>query len=302
MDKFQEMRVFSAVTEAGSFVKAADGLGLSKAAVSRSVSDLEKRLGVRLMQRTTRRLSLTDEGRQFQAHCVHVLAAVEDAEAQLLSRSSVATGLIRINAPVSFGVLHLAPLWSRYLQAHPQVTLDITLSDRVVDLVEEGYDMAIRIARLPNSSLISRQLASTRIVLAASPAYLRKAGQPKHPSDLAEHSILAYSQWSGGNDWVFHHRQTGQAAQVSTRPVLQSNNGDTCVAAALQGLGIVLQPSFLLEPHLSSGQLVELLPAWRSIDLGIYALYPSRSFVPPKLRAMLQFLSEQLQDAPWDRV
>jgi DNA-binding transcriptional LysR family regulator len=254
-----------------------------------------------LMQRTTRKLSLTDEGRQFHAQCASVLAAVEDAEAQLFSSSGVAKGVLRINAPVSFGVLHLAPLWSRYLQAHPQVTLDISLSDRVVDLVEEGYDLAIRIARLNNSTLISRQLASTRISLAASPAYLRRAGTPTHPGELAKHSVLAYSQWADGHGWTFHHRHTDQAAQVNIRPILQSNNGDTCVAAALEGLGVVLQPNFLLEPYLTTGQLVELMPDWRSPDLGIYALYPSRSFTPPKLRAMVQFLAEELAHAPWDR-
>jgi DNA-binding transcriptional LysR family regulator len=302
MDKFQEMRTFCAVVDAGSFVKAADLLGVSKAAVSRTVSDLERRLNVRLMQRTTRRLSLTDEGRQFYAQTTGVLAAIEDAEAQLLSRSGVATGVLRINAPVSFGVLHLAPLWSRYLQAHPQVTLDISLSDRVVDMVEEGYDLAIRIARLPSSTLISRRLASTRIALAATPDYLRRAGTPSHPSELAEHAILAYSQWADGHGWTFHHRQTGLAAQVNIRPILQSNNGDTCVAAALQGLGVVLQPDFLLQPHLRQGRLVELMPDWQSIDLGIYALYPSRHFAPPKLRAMVQFLADELKDKPWDRV
>ena len=301
MDKFREMRTFSAVADAGSFVRAAEQLDLSKAAVSRLVSDLEKRLNVRLMHRTTRRLSLTDEGRQFHIHCTSVLAAIEDAEAQLLSRSGQARGLLRINAPVSFGILHLAPLWSLYLKQHPHVNLDITLSDRAVDLVEEGYDLAIRIARLPNSSLISRQLAKTRILLAASPGYLQQMGTPQHPSELAQHRTLRYNQATIGNDWAFRHDTSGQHTQVSVVPVMQSNNGDTCVGAAVQGLGIVLQPSFLLDPHLRSGALVELMPTWRSEDLGVYALYPSRSFVPPKLRAMVQFLAAQLKGASWDR-
>ena len=166
------MQTFCAVIDAGSFVKAADTLGFSKAAVSRYVRDLEERLGVRLLHRTTRRLSLTDEGDVFYARCRELLAGVEEAEAELSSRSGAARGLLRVNAPVTFGIRHLAPLWGAFRDRYPQVRLDVTLSDRVVDLIEEGYDLTIRIATLPSSTLISKRLASTRVVLCASPQYL----------------------------------------------------------------------------------------------------------------------------------
>ena len=178
MDRFQEMRVFAAVVDAGSFVGASDALGMSKAAVSRYVADLETRLGVRLLHRTTRKLSLTGEGRVFHARCKALLAEVDEAEAEVTSRSGQATGLLKINVPVTFGILHLAPLWGEFMARHPKVTLDVTLADRIVDLVEEGYDLAVRIARLPSSTLVSRKLTSTRTILCASPRYLREHGTP----------------------------------------------------------------------------------------------------------------------------
>jgi DNA-binding transcriptional LysR family regulator len=297
MDKFQEMRVFSAVVDASSFVAAADSLGMSKAAVSRYVSELEQRLGVRLMHRTTRKLSLTPEGEVFLARCRDILASIESSEAEISTRSVTASGLLKVSVPVSFGIRHLAPLWSEFLSDHPQVTLDVQLADRVIDLVDEGFDMAVRIARLPDSSLISRQLASTRLVLCAAPSYLKRRGTPAHPSELAQHDVLGYSLMAMGDQWQF----TGPEGPVSVkvRPRMWTNNGDSCVAAALQGSGIQLQPTFLIDDELASGQLVEILPQFRSVELGIYAVYPSRKFVLPKVRAMVEFLANELGQAPW---
>jgi len=187
MDKFLEMQTFASVVDAGSFVRAAEALDMSKAAVSRYVADLEGRLGARLLHRTTRKLSLTEEGRAFHARCKALLGELEEAEAEITASATRASGLVKINVPVTFGILHLAPLWSDFMAANPRVTLDVTLSDRVVDLVDEGYDLAVRIGSLPNSSLVSRKLTSTRMVLCASPAYLKKHGRPKHPADLAAH-------------------------------------------------------------------------------------------------------------------
>lgn len=292
MDKFQEMRVFSAVVEASSFVAAADSLGMSKAAVSRYVSELEQRLGVRLMHRTTRKLSLTPEGEVFLARSRDILSSIEASEAEISTHSVTASGLLKLSVPVSFGIKHLAPLWSEFLDKHPQVTLDVQLADRVIDLVDEGFDLAVRIARLPDSSLISRQLASTRLVLCAAPGYLRRRGTPDHPSELAQHEVLGYSLMAMGDQWQF----TGPDGPVSVkvRPRMWSNNGDTCIAAALQGAGIQLQPTFLIENQLASGQLVEVLPQYRSVELGIYAVYPSRKFVLPKVRALVEFLAAKL--------
>jgi DNA-binding transcriptional LysR family regulator len=292
MDPFVEMRTFCAVTEAGSFVQAARALNLSKAAVSRYVGALEARLGVRLLHRTTRRLSLTGEGELFYARSKELLAGLEEAESELRSRSGTARGVLRVNAPVTFGILHLAPLWGEFRERHPQVRIDLTLSDRVVDLVEEGYDIAIRIAALPDSTLVSKRLASTRIVLCASPRYLEIRGVPAHPSELAKHYVIAYRYWSTGDEWQFD----GPAGRATarTKPIMHSNSGDTCRAMALQHQGIVLQPTFLIGQDLADGTLVELMPEYRALELGIYAVYPSRKHVPPKVRALVEYLAERL--------
>jgi DNA-binding transcriptional LysR family regulator len=200
--------------------------------------------------------------------------------------------LLRVNVPVTFGILHLAPLWDSFHELHPQVRLDVTLSDRVVDVVEEGFDMAIRIASLPSSSLISKRLASTRIVLCASPQYLESHGVPSHPSELTNHEVIGYSYWSGGDSWQFDGPEG--PVSVTIKPWIYTNNGDTCRAVALAHQGIMLQPTFLIGDDLSAGRLVELLPEYRSIELGIYAIYPTRKHVAPKVRALVEFLAEQL--------
>ncbi|WP_048441365.1 LysR family transcriptional regulator [Caenimonas sp. SL110] len=300
MDKFQEMRVFTAVADSGSFVSAADSLAMSKAAVSRFVSELEQRLGVRLMHRTTRKLSLTPEGEVFLARCREILASIEASEAEITTHSDRASGLLKVSVPVSFGVKHLAPLWSEFLELHPRVSLDVQLADRVIDLVDEGFDLAVRIARLPDSSLVSRQLASTRLVLCASPAYLARRGSPLHPSELAQHEVVAYSLLAIGDQWQF--AGPDGPVTVKVKPRVWTNNGDTCIGAAVGGTGLVLQPTFLLAQELATGQLVEVLPEYRSIELGIYAIYPTRKFVLPKVRALLDFLSAKLADAHWQRL
>jgi DNA-binding transcriptional LysR family regulator len=297
MDRFEEMRVFAAVVDAGSFVGASLALDMSKAAVSRHVAELESRLGVRLLHRTTRKLSLTPEGEVFHVRCRELLGSVDEAEAEITSRSGEGSGVLRVNVPVSFGLLHLAPLWVEFMARHPKVTLDVTLADRVVDLVEEGFDMAVRIARLPSSSLVSRPLTSTRLVLCASPAYLRKRGQPTHPSELVGHDVLAYSLFSMGDQWEF----TGSEGVISVKvaPRMRTNSGDTCRVAALRNQGVVLQPTFLVGPDLLAGTLVEVMPAWRSVELGVSAVYPSRKFVSPKVRLMIEFLVNALRMRAW---
>lgn len=297
MDKFLEMQTFTAVVDAGSFVRAAETLEMSKAAVSRYVAELEARLGVRLLHRTTRKLSLTEEGRAFHARCKALLGELDEAESEISARSAQASGLVKINVPVTFGNLHLAPLWPDFLSQNPRVTLDVTLNDRVVDLMEEGYDMVVRIAALPSSSLISRQLASTRMVLCASPAYLTAHGQPKHPSDLAGHAVLAYSLLATGDQWVFDG--PGGRQTVAVNPVLRTNSGDTCRAAALKHLGIILQPTFMVGEDLRSGALVELMPQYRSSEFGIYAVYPSRRYMSAKVRLLIEFLAKALGNAKW---
>jgi DNA-binding transcriptional LysR family regulator len=300
MDILQAMNTFTAVVEAGSFVGAMDATGLSNPAVSRQVSDLEAHLGTRLLQRTTRRLSLTGEGQAYYQRCKEVLQAVQEAEAEVASSTVQAQGRLRIGAPQTFGALHLAALWGRFAAQNPQVSLDIVLSDRVVDLVEEGYDLVIRIARLPDSSLVSRPLAHTRMVLCASPAYLALRGTPTHPHDLAQHEVVSYTYWSSGDVWSFQG-PSGEKGEVSVRTHsrIHANNGDTCRAAALADQGIVLQPDFLVYSDLASGALVELMPQFRAVELGIFAVYATRKQLPLKVRRLVDFLVEALRVPPW---
>lgn len=297
MDKYQEMQSFVAVVNAGSFVKAADVLDTSKAAVSRHVADLEQRLGARLLNRTTRKLSLTDDGQTFYHRCTEILAAVDEAESELTSRSTEASGLVRVSVPVTLGILYLAPLWGKFLAKHPKVALDVWLSDRAVDPVEEGYDLVIRIAKSPHPSLIGRQLASTRMVLCASPAYLKKRGAPQHPHELAQHDVISYSYWSSRDEWQFDGPE-GQV-RVKTRPRIHANSGDTCRAAALEHQGIILQPTFLVGEDLRGGRLKELMPQYRAVELGVYALYTSRKQLPLKLRHLIDFLAASFKKPAW---
>jgi DNA-binding transcriptional LysR family regulator len=291
------MQAFAAVADAGSFVRAAESLQVSKTAVSRLIGDLEARLGVRLLHRTTRRLSLTAEGEVFHARCKALTADVEEAEAEVTARAGEAVGQLRLNVPVSFGLMHLAPLWPAFLQQHPKVTLDVTLADRIIDLVDEGYDLAVRIAQLPASSLVSRKIASTRLVLCASPDYLRRHGEPSHPADIARHAVFTYTLLATGDTWNFEGPDG--PVEVRVTPRLRSNNGDTCCAAALQHQGIVLQPSFMVSHHLRAGALVEVLPQYRSLELGVYALYASRRHVTPKVRVVIDFLVDAFRICPW---
>lgn len=299
MDKFQAMNTFVAVVEAGSFVGAMDTVALSKPVVSRHVAELEEYLGVRLLQRTTRRLSLTDEGQNYYLRCKELLASVKEAESEITACSAEVHGRLRVGAPQTFGVKYLAPLWGKFVEENPQVKLDIILSDRVVDLVEEGYDVVIRIAQLPNSMLVCRPLAKTRMVLCASPGYLEQHGTPQHPQALRDHRVISYSYWAPGNEWHFYPNDGSDAIAVKTQPHIHANNGDTCRYAALAHQGIILQPDFLVGEDLRAGTLVELLPDYTTLVLNIYAVYPTRKLLPLKVRRFIDFLAEQLRTPPW---
>ena len=288
MDKFQEITTFTAVVDAGSFVKAADRLNMSKAAVSRHLVDLETRLGIRLLHRTTRKLSLTEEGELFYERCKEILETIESAENEITSHTEDVSGQIRINAPFSFGIRKLAPLWGIFHQKYPKVTLDVVLSDRLVDVVDEGYDIDIRIAALTNSTMVSKKLTTTRIILCASPTYLKEHGTPKKPADLMNHQVINYSYWAGKEEWSFDGPNGGES--VNIKPFMQTNNGDTCLSAALAHQGIVLQPSFIVGDAIRAGDLVEIMPKYKSIELGIYAIFPTRKHIAPKVRVLIDFL------------
>lgn len=297
MDPFRQMQAFVAVVQSGSFVKAAGRLGTSKAVVSRLVLELEAQLATRLLNRTTRRQSLTEAGADYFERGRKILDDLAEANLAASAGTARPVGRLRINAPVSFGNLHLAPLWGRFLQQHPEVTLDITLSDRLVDLVEDGFDLAIRIARLPDSSLVSRPLASTRLVLCASPAYLAQHAPLERMEDLAVHAVVAYSYWSGGDVWAFEG--PNGPVEVSTQARLRSNSGDTCLAAALTGQGLILQPDFIVGADLKNGLLVEVLPQYRAPVLAIHAVYPSRQHLSVKVRRMVDYLAAAFAQPAW---
>jgi DNA-binding transcriptional LysR family regulator len=292
MDRFLEMQTFTAVVDAGSFVRASETLGLSKAAVSRHLADLEERLGVRLLQRSTRRLALTEDGQLFYARARELLAGLAEAEAELATRSGEALGLLRINAPPAFGVRHLAPLWGAFRERNPRVVLEVILSDRLIDPIEEGFDIAIRIGELTSSNLIARRLATTRRLLCASPDYLDRHGWPRTPDELAGHQVISYGHYAARSEWHFDGPHGLTSVRIDA--CIYTNSGETCRAAALAHQGIVLQPSYLVGDALRSGALVELMPEFHSDDLGIFALYPSRKHLPAKVRALIEFLAASL--------
>ncbi|PYC25190.1 LysR family transcriptional regulator [Pseudomonas jessenii] len=299
MDRALEMQVFCTVVDKGSFVGAAEPLEMSKAAISRYVSGLEERLGVRLLHRTTRKLSLTEEGRQFYHQARDVLTLMDQAEEAVSSSAPEPSGVLRINAPVSFGVLHLAPVWADFMKVYPNVELDISLNDRLVDLVEEGFDAAVRIARMESSSLVGRRLAGTRMCLCASPEYLANHPEIRSLSDLTEHGVIAYTNFASGNEWQFEGPHGSET--VRTRSSVRCNNGDTCRSIVLAGGGIALQPSFMVAEDLRKGDLIEILPAYQSVELGIYVVYPTRKHLATKVRVLINFLAERFAHPQWER-
>jgi DNA-binding transcriptional LysR family regulator len=296
MDKLQSMNAFVAVADAGSFVKAAAAMDMSKSTVSRQVAELEDALGVRLLHRTTRTLSLTDEGQRYAAHCRELLQRLNDAENEISHQHGEPGGTLRVSAPMSLGVLHLAPLWGEFCRRYPQVRLEVTLTDHIVDMVEDGLDVAVRVSQMPNSTLIGRRLASTRLALCASPHYVARCGAPQNPDELAGHSVIGYTLQTV-REWEF----TGPQGSLLVRPnpIFTANNGDTCRAAALAGQGITLLPTFLVGDDLAAGRLVELMPQFRSLDLGVHVVYPTRKFLPPKVRRLIDYLVEAFAEPRW---
>ncbi|MEO1191453.1 MAG: LysR family transcriptional regulator [Pseudomonadota bacterium] len=298
--KLVEMNAFAAVVEAGSFTAAAGSRGLSKAALSRHVAQLEDRLGLRLLNRTTRRISLTEAGRAFYEGCQRMLAEAEGAEAQVTALAASPRGVLRLAAPMSFGQVHLTPLLGPFLEACPELKLDLVLGDRSVDLVEEGFDAAVRIGQLADSSLIARRLCDLSATVCAAPAYLRAEGLPLEPQDLKTHNCLHYSYARGGRTWRFLRGGESESVEVAGR--VEANNGDTLLALAEAGQGIVRLPTFFTAEALRAGRLVALLPGWTAEEVGaISVVYPARRNAPPKLRAFLDFMATHLSDPPpWD--
>jgi DNA-binding transcriptional LysR family regulator len=300
MDRLRAFEVFAAVVGQGSFTRAADKLDTSPANVTRYVNELEEALGARLFNRTSRRLSLTETGKMLYDRSLSILEDVAEAEAVASTAAIQPRGRLRVNAPVSFGILHLAPLWPRFSARYPDIELDVSLVDRVVDLVEEGYDLAVRISSGGSPALIGRKLATTRHLICASPDYLARHSAPMSPEDLKDHACIAYTYSDAVDDWRLLD-DTGKEHIVAVRHIMRTNNGDTARAAALAGLGIIRQPTFLIGEDLRRKWLVPLLIGYSMSETDVLAVYPSRRHLSAKVRVMVDFLAEAFRGTPpWD--
>ena len=301
MDRLRAFEVFVTVVNRGSFARAADALDTSPANVTRYVNELEAHLGTRLLNRTSRKLSLTEGGETLYARCRTILEDVAETEGLVSTTSIEPRGRLRINAPVTFGILHLAPLWPQFMQKYPDVELEIALIDRVVDIVEEGFDLAIRISRAGTADHAARKLATSRNILCASPDYLGRWEHPQTPADLARHHCIGYSYSATGDEWQLID-SNGKTHAVEVNCHMRTNNGDTARAAALAGQGVIWQPTFMIGDDLRAGRLVRVLPEFRLPDIDVLALYPSRRHVSAKVRAAIDFLVDAFAGVPpWDR-
>ena len=300
MSSLTEISIFVKVVELSSFTAAAEALEMSQPVVSKAVTRLEEKLGARLLNRTTRRLSLTEAGAALYRRSVSALAEIEDAELEVARFQTEPRGTLRISAPMSFAILHLGHLLPQFHERFPGVNVELHLDDRQVDLVEEAFDLAIRVGRLQDSNLVARKLAPCRQVLCASPAYLQKMGAPERPEDLLEHRCIIYSLLSTPREWRFTDAQ-GESHVVPITGALQSNNGLLNRSAAIAGAGIVLLPEFYIGEELRSGALKPLLPEFTPIELAMYALYPERRNLTPKVRAFVDFLAAAFSPAPWEQ-
>jgi DNA-binding transcriptional LysR family regulator len=292
MDTLEAMRVFVAVVDRNGFSAAADAMDLSTAAVTRYIASLEKRLSTRLLNRTTRRVSTTSVGTAYYQRCVQLLAEIDALEDSVTSQMLQPAGLLRVNAPLSYGITRLAPLLADYRQANPQVELELSLSDRLVDIIEEGFDLAIRITRKPAPTMVARKLADARILLCAAPSYLEQHGTPATAADLGHHQCLSYSYWDGGDHWTLEGPDGETRVAVSGS--LRANNGEVLREAAISGMGIIAQPDFIVDQALKDGRLVPLLPQWQFASIGVYAVYASRSHLAPKVRSFIDYLLDAL--------
>jgi DNA-binding transcriptional LysR family regulator len=301
MDRLDGLNAFVKVGELGSFSAAAKRLGWSKSAVSKQVAALEERLGATLLHRTTRAMSLTEAGTAFLARARALLAELAEAEAAVASLSGELQGTLWVNAPLSFGIRHVAPAVAPFLAAHPKLALELDLTDRFVDLVEEGYDLALRIGALADSSLIARKLAPVRRLLCAAPGYLARAGLPQTPQALAAHACLSYRQERRSSAWTLERE--GERLQIGVSGPLTTNNGDVLLEAARAGAGIVDLPTFYTCDDLRDGRLLPVLPEWHPPSLALYAVYPPNRHLSVKVRRFIDDFAARLGPDPyWDRV
>jgi len=283
--------VFVSVVKAGSFTAAADALGHSTSHVSKEVSRLENRLGVRLLNRTTRRISLTDAGRAYFERCEQIVIDAENAERSMGVLQETPRGLLRVNAPTSIGARYLSSFLPEFVALYPALKLEVEYNDRMINVVEEGFDVVIRVGETQDSSLVMRRLASSKIVTVASPEYLKKQSQPETPDDLTEHVCVAYTLVK--NPAVWEYTLGTERFRIQMTPGMLCNTAELQVAMAVKGVAIAALPLFCVEQHIERGELEQVLSNYRQLDLGIYVVYPHRQFLSTKVRAFVDFMVER---------
>ena len=291
MDRLAAMQAFVHVVEAGSFVRAAEKLGASTSSTSRLIADLETHLGARLLNRTTRKLSLTETGQAYYERCVQLLADLDEAETAAGAAAAAPSGRLKLTCPYNLLAQPIGPALAEFGRRHPQVSFDVTVADRVIDLVDEGFDLAVRIGAPGGEQLVARRLGSTQLVACASPAYLAGHGVPHAPADLARHSALTYAYVASPFQWRLVDAE-GRQHEVRVGGPLHANSGELLVAAAVAGMGVVFEPDFVVGPHLARGELERVLLEYAGPKLDVWAVYPSRRHLSAKVRTFVAYLAE----------
>jgi len=300
MDSLTDIAVFVQVVESGSFTVAAERLDISKSVVSKYVTRLEEQLGARLLNRTTRRLSLTEVGRVFYERSRAGLADIKEAKDEVSRLQSEPRGTLRINAPMSFGILHIAPALPEFLKLYPDVTVDMNLEDKKVNVIGGGFDISVRISELPDSSLVARRLAPCRHTIVATPAYLERYGTPRKPEDLLDHNIITYRYQESSLEWHFK-APDNKLTHVSVSGSMKMNNSLAIREALLKGAGITRTPTFVIGRDIQEGRLVKLFRDYEIFEMTIFLVYPQKRYLSPKVRAFIDFMAKRITETPyWD--
>jgi len=298
MNEFSQIKTFVALVESRSISKAAEKMDIAVSAVSRRLKELESNLGVQLVQRTTRKMHITEAGDKFYRRCGRLLDDLEEAKQEASNTATALSGTLKIATPLSFGVAHLSPAIAAFMHLHPQIKIELDMSDRRIDLVEEGLDLAIRIGTLEDSSLMARKLASVRHVVCASPDFLNSYGRPRTPQDLSALPALCYGNLSQPGIWHYRDKDNN-ASNVKVPMRMRATNGDALVEAAVAGLGILCEPSFIVHGAVERGLLTPVLRDYQWYAMNIYAVYPQTKHVPARVRAFIDFLASSFGDTPY---